>query len=312
MRGSDRADLRDRIEYQALRLLLVALGSGGPARSRRAGLALGSFAARCVPLRREVALENLRRAFPERDEVARRKLYRDMVRNLGVVLSDVARMAHRPREETLRTIALEHPEVFDEVLRAGKGGLLLSAHFGNWELFGAAARALGHPLTVLGARQRNPLVESLFSKIRGRFDIEAITVRGGLTPLVRALRRGRLVATLADQDGGPEGFFMEFLGRPASVQAGIFRLAARLGVPLVPGFSYREADGWRGIVQAPVFPRTAGDPDGIEAEARRLAAIYTARVEAEVRRRPDHWFWVHRRWRSRPGGNPQPSAAAGR
>jgi KDO2-lipid IV(A) lauroyltransferase len=128
----------------------------------------------------------------------------------------------------------------------------------------------------------------------------ALTVRGGLRPLVRTLREGRLVASLADQDGGPDGIFLPFLGRVASVQAGLFRLAARLGTPLVIGFCWWEDGRWRGRLDPPVFPGAAAGPSAVEAEARRLAARYTARVEEEVRRRPDHWFWVHRRWRTRP------------
>jgi KDO2-lipid IV(A) lauroyltransferase len=157
---------------------------------------------------------------------------------------------------------------------------------------------------VLGGRQRNPLVEDRFSRLRERRGLRTLVVGKSLRPLVETFAAGRCVATLADQDGGPDGFFVEFLGRPASVQAGLFRLIARRGIPLVLGFAERAVEGWRAVIHPPVLPAPASTADAAEAEARRLATLYTGRVEEAVRRRPDHWFWVHRRWKSRPRNGP--------
>ncbi len=268
----------------------------------RWGKRFGRFAARWIPLRREVALDNLRLAFPEKSEEERRAVYRGMLENLGLVLASFARFERETREPISETMRLVNPEAFAEAHRAGRGAILLSAHFGNWEALVSTVAAAGHPVTILGGRQRNPLVEELFARYRTRMGLGAITVGKSLKPILVALRRGDFVATLADQDGGPGGFFIDFLGRPASVQPGLFRLAARTGVPLVTGFAVREGDGWRGELQSPILPAPATSPEAVEAEARRLAAHYTALVETYVRRYPDHWFWVHRRWKTRPPG----------
>lgn len=293
-------DLNDRLEYAALSGLLAAFRAPGPDRARRWGRALGRFAARTVPLRKEVALENLARAFPEMSAAERERTYRGMMENLGAVLAGFARFGMRDPEPATRSFTVVNLDAAARAHAAGKGAVFLTAHYGNWEVFGAAVRASGYPVTVLGGRQRNPLVESLFARYRANVGLESLTVGESLKPLVRTLRGGAFVATLADQDGGRGGFFIDFLGRKASVQAGLFRLLVRTRVPLITGFAVRDGERWRGELQDPVWPEPAAGEAEVEAEARRMAALYLARVEEYVRRHPDHWFWVHRRWRTRP------------
>lgn len=306
MARHDVPDLRDRIEYGLFAGLLAFLRPGSLAASRGRGKGLGRFAARAAPVRRAVALENLRHAFPERDERWRRGVYREMCETMGATLAEFARFeGPGPLSEM---ITFENTAAVAAALERGRGALLISAHFGNWEVMGAGLAELGFPMTVLGARQRNPLVEDAFNRVRAARSVRSITVGKSLRPIVEALRGGHCVATLADQDGGRDGFFLDFLGRPASVQAGIFRLAARTGVPIVTGFAFREGGSLRGEIQDPLWPAAVRDPAAVGAEARRLAGIYTERVETAVRRHPGQWWWVHRRWRTRP----QPSPGEGR
>jgi KDO2-lipid IV(A) lauroyltransferase len=296
-------DLRDRLEYAAFAILLGVLRLPSRSGGRRLGRGLGRLVSRAVPIRREIALENLRKAFPEWSDKRGREVYRGMCENLGLTLAEFARFGKRPRENLASWIRVENAGAVDRALAAGKGVLLVTAHFGNWEVLAAALAVQGHRMTAVGARQRNPLVEALFTRYRQNAGLSNITVDKNLRPLLQALNEGACIATLADQDGGPGGFFLDFLGRPASVQAGLFRLLARRGTPMVTGFAVREREGWRGEFHDPVFPRSAEKGAPQEAEARRLAALYTARVEEYVRRHPDHWFWVHRRWHTRPPGN---------
>ncbi|HET9232850.1 MAG TPA: lysophospholipid acyltransferase family protein [Candidatus Eisenbacteria bacterium] len=285
-------DLQDRVEAVALTLLLGTLRLPG---GQWAGRQLGRFVSRWVPIRREVALINLRASFPEKSETECRAIYGRMCELLGITLAEFARFS-KPHALT-RRITIENVEAVDRALRAGKGALLVTAHFGNWEVLGGAVAARGYPMTAVGARQRNPLVEELFNRYRQNVGMVSINVDKNLKPLLQALHEGACVATLADQDGGPDGFFLPFLGRTASVQGGLFRLLARKGIPMVTGFSIREGDRWRGELQDPEFPEPSEDT---EREAARLAAVYAGRVESYVRRYPDHWFWLHRRWRTRP------------
>ena len=290
-------DIQDRLESAAFKALLAALRAPGRRGGRRVGRALGRWVARCVPVRRDVALANLEASFPERTRAERRDIYRGMCETMGITLAEFARFGSSRAEPLSSWIYLENRGAIDRALAPGKGALLVTAHFGNWEVLGAVMAEHGYPMTAVAARQRNPLVERLFTDYRENVGMASINVGKSFRPLLKALQEGACVATLADQDGGPQGFFLPFLGRPASVQAGLFRLLARRGTPMVTGFAIRDGDGWRGEIHEPEFPQPGSDP---EDEARRLATVYSARVEDYVRRYPDHWLWLHRRWRTRP------------
>ncbi|NNF06906.1 MAG: hypothetical protein HKN21_09105, partial [Candidatus Eisenbacteria bacterium] len=248
--------------------------------------------------------ENLRLAFPEKDAAWHLDIYKKMLQNMGGVLSEFARLTDPKRSKEL-LFELKNAKWIPETHALGRGGFLLSAHFGNWEGMGAIGADMGVPITVLGARQRNPLVEKMFSEYRASLGVEAITVRSGMRPLVQALKQGRLVTTLADQDGGRDGIFLDFFGRKASVQAGVFRLAARLQAPILVGFSTRVDEGWSGYLHPPLMPREAQGPEALEKEATRLAREYTQLVEQAVSAPPAHWFLVHRRWKTRPKNQPE-------
>jgi len=266
---------------------------------------------RFVPLRRGVALANLLAAFPDSTEKQRRAIYRSMCRSLGVVISDFARWPLMSASDFVEYVDIEGMENLERVRDRAGGTLMLTGHFGNWELTSAVVASLGIPVTVLGARHRNPVVERLFTDYRIASGVSELTLRQGLKPLVETLRRGDVVGSLADQDGGADGFFVDFLGRPASVQAGLFRLAARMKVPVLTCFTMRAGTRWRMVCEPP-FELEGIDPDRPEDVARGLATAYTRRLEARVREHPDHWFWVHRRWKTRPPGETGPDASSGR
>ena len=308
-------DLRDRLEYAGLAALLAAFRLGSRAAARRGGERLGRFVDRVAPLRREVALANLHAAFPDLSEAEQRGVYRRMLENLGVMLAEFARFKRRTPNPPAFPCAWTTPTPSPPRATRGRARCCSPRTSATGRVWGPAREPLGYPVTVLGARQRNPLVEELFARYRGRMGLSAITVGKSLKPILKALNSGAFVATLADQDGGPGGFFLDFLGRKASVQPGLFRLIARRGTPMVTGFSWREGEGWRGVFQEPIWPLPVSAEEEAEAEARRLAVLYTARVEEHVRRHPDHWFWVHRRWRTRPpdeAGPPEPGRRANR
>jgi KDO2-lipid IV(A) lauroyltransferase len=265
------------------------------------GRSLGRFLARFAKLRREVALANLAIAFPEQNLEARVAIYERMMAHFGTVLAEFARFT-RPGEDRYGRVTVENLESAWAGLEAGRGVILLTGHFGNWEAFAAQLAREGLPVTVLGGRQRNPLVEELINRYRARVGLEPLVVGKSLRPIVTALRGGACVASLVDQDGGPGGLFMPFFGRVASVQPGLFRLAARRSIPIVTGFSVREGSAWRARFAEPDWPEPVKGPEAAEAEARRLAARYLAALETHIRDRPDHWFWVHRRWKTRPPG----------
>ena len=269
---------------------LIALGRGA-----------GLFAFHVVGVRRAVTLANLRAAFGQgRDESQLRRLAARVYSNLGATLMEFCKL-HDSRPEQIRAlVTLEGREHLDACRAAGHGAVLTTGHFGNWELLGAALAANGYATSYLIKDQSNPWVNRLQNAIRRRGGIGVIRQGAAARELLYALRRREFVGILGDQDAGDAGLFLDFLGRRAAVARGVAFFAWRARVPIVPCHILRGPDGrHRAVFDAPI----PGDPGwDEEAAVRELTRAHTERLAAVIRAHPEHYFWVHRRWKTRPPG----------
>jgi KDO2-lipid IV(A) lauroyltransferase len=263
------------------------------------GRRLGDVAHLTLWSRRRIALDNLARAFPALDARGRARLARDASRHLGMMTIELARVLARPLEATLARIRLEGVEHLRAAMAAHGRALLLTAHLGNWELLTAANRLTGYPLSVVVRPLDAPWLDALAERLRGRTGVELIDKRGALRPVLDALRRGRMIGILMDQNTARrEGVFVEFFGRPASTSRSIALLAVRTQTPVVPVFARREADGRHVVVIHPALPMPpTNDPEAAVVE---LTARCTTAIERAVREAPEQWLWSHDRWRTRP------------
>ncbi len=263
------------------------------------GRRLGLTVYRLLPIRRSVVLENLRAAFgAERSEQEIRALARRFYGELGVTLLEFFSLWGLSREKIRRRVEIQGREHLDACRAQGQGAVLISGHFGNWELLGAAMVAYGYPTHYLIKSQANPYVDRMHNEIRRRAGIGVIRQGLSVRQLVYALRRGEFVGILSDQDAGRQGIFLPFLGRPAAVARGPAYMAWRTRVPLLVGVIFRGDDGrHRAEFTAPVYPDPSWDE---ETAVRELTRIQTERLEAFIRRHPEHYFWVHRRWKTQP------------
>lgn len=260
-----------------------------------AGAAAGTLAA-ALGLRRRVALANLALAFPERSAAERAAILAAHYRELGRVLAEYPRLPELSREGSPAIAALHGVEHLERARAAGRGAILMSGHYSNVELMAARLARL-HPMDVVTRRIRNPAVEAWLGARRRAAGLGVIASETGLRAIYAALRAGRFVAMLADQDARRHGIFVPFLGRPASTAPGPARIALATSVPIITGFVTRGADGRHTITVEPPLP--AGDPrDPLAVE--RLTALHVARLEHWVRQRPELWFWLHRRWKTAP------------
>ncbi len=264
----------------------------------RAGAGLGDLA-RSLGLRRRVAEANLARAFPERSAAERGAILVDHYRELGRVVSEYPRLAalvHAPDGEVVAGArGLEHLE---EVRAAGRGAILLTGHFGHFELLGAWL-GRGHPVDFVVKPMSNPRVEAMVARWRREAGVGLIPLGAGVRRVFAALKENRWVAMLADQDARRGGVFVPFFGVPSSTAAGPAEIALRAGAPIVMGFVTRRADGRHALDL--VRPLWSGDARGPEA-VRALTARHAAELEQWVRRHPAMWFWLHRRWKTPPPG----------
>ena len=181
----------------------------------------------------------------------------------------------------------------------GRGVIVFSAHYGNWELVAQQQALAGIPMDFIARPLDNPWLDDAFTRWRELSGNRVLGKHGALRGALKSLRAGRSLAILIDQNvRTPPRLFFEFFGRLASVTPTLGSFAARLDAPVVPVISYPKEDGGYRIVYFPPLERDSTlDPD---AETRRLSARATAIIEAWIRETPEHWLWLHDRWKSQP------------
>jgi KDO2-lipid IV(A) lauroyltransferase len=263
------------------------------------GRRLGDVLYAGLPRRRRIALANLGHAYPELPAAARRRLARHASQHLGMTLVEIPRLLAAPLESTLARIRLEGAEHLDAAMKAHGRALILTAHLGNWEILCASHRLTTYGLSVVVRPLDATWLNGVAVRLRRRTGVEVIDKRGALRPVLAALRRGRLVGILMDQNASRrEGVFVDFFGRPASTSRSIALLAVRTGAPIVPIFTYRDANGDHRVVIRPALDApSAPDADAAVVE---MTARCTAEVERAIRESPEQWLWSHDRWRTRP------------
>ncbi|MFZ1946986.1 MAG: lysophospholipid acyltransferase family protein [bacterium] len=295
---------RDRCEYLGTRVF-VALSRRLPLRVVLAlAWALGWLAFDVVRYRRRVALGNLERHLGAADGLPRgarssrafRRLGRESVRTFITGLAEFARLPLLGEawfQTRVSACGLDH---LDRALEAGRGAVLVTGHFGSWEVTGKVLVRLGYPVKYLVGAQRNRLVLSLMNRIRLQCGIGVIE-QHRLLAAVRALKANQFVAMLSDQDAGAGGVFVDFMGEPASTPRGAARLAILAGAPVIPGFIVTTGPGrHRVVIEPAIRPPGPADQDSVGD----LTRAYTRVIESYVRRYPGQWLWTHRRWKTRP------------
>lgn len=296
-----------RAEFAAYRAVAgIAARVGEPA-ALSVGAVIGGFVYRPLGIRRQVAEDNLRRAFPERDEAWVRRTALAAYRHLGREAVAMLRLPRLDRAEILRRVAIP-PAQLQALARAaarGRGVVIATGHFGSWEMAGATLAALGHRVTAIVKRIGNPLLDREIRATREAVGMRLIDRWDGSHAGLDALARGDVLAVVADQDARRRGIFVPFFGRPASTYRGAALMALRAGAPLFLGYARRGPDGYIGSVEE-VDASRDGPADVV---VHRLTAAFTARLEAAIREAPDQYFWQHRRWKTAPPEEPRDVAA---
>ena len=249
-----------------------------------------------LPGRRRLTLENIRLSLGREltsDEVAR--LGRRSFQHLGMNLIEACCYFLRPTDVMLSRVHLEGVEHLRSAAGQGRGILVLTAHYGNWELLAAAHGLSGLPLSIVIRPLDHPVLDELAARFRQRSGAELIVKRQAVREVLQALRRGRMVGILLDQNATrAEGVFVPFFGVPASTSKGLAVLALRTSAPVVPVFLRREPDGRHCLEAGPALEPPA-DGDVVA-----YTAAFNQVIEAAIRRAPEQWLWMHARWRTRP------------
>jgi KDO2-lipid IV(A) lauroyltransferase len=273
------------------------------------GAGLGRAWARLGGPRTQVARENLRIAFPDWSEAERHAVLVRSFENVGRSLAEFALLAKLGPEALRERVHIEGLEHLEAARAASKSGgiVAITGHFGSWEMLAAAMAAHGFPFVAVQRPRESPLLDAIVERYRRSGGAEFLARGDAARAALRALREGKAVAILYDQDAPrDEGVFVPFFGRLASTRDGPVRIALRTRVPVLPIFLHRVGTGSQHVAQfrAPIpMQRPEGDVEGaVRENARRM----TEAIEQEIIRAPDHWSWIHRRWKTQPPGEPRP------
>jgi KDO2-lipid IV(A) lauroyltransferase len=276
--------------------LYAALAHRDHDRAVAAGERLGDLA-HALGIRRAIAESQLALAFPALAPSERAAILREHYRELGRVMVEYGRLGALARSPVGGVMAAVHGlEHIEAASAGGRGVIMLSAHYSNFEMAGAwLARVC--PVDFVVRPLTNPLVEARIARERSAAGIGTISADDGVRAVYASLRANRMVGMLADQDARRHGLFIPFLGRPASTARGPARIALSTGAPIVMGRVVRRPDRRFELhLEPPLAAPAADDPDPV----RTLTARHVARLEAWVREAPAMWFWLHRRWKTAP------------
>jgi len=261
------------------------------AQAERIGERLGRMAYRVSKKHRNRAIENLTRAFPEKDAAEIRALAEGVLVHFGRTMADFMRAGARTKEEVLNSIEVEGLEHMDAAMKAGKGGLLIGAHFGNWERLAQATVLLGYPVSVIVRDANDPAMNELVEKLRASTGVGLISRGDAAVPTLKRLKRNEFVGLLPDQNS--DEIFVPFFGVPCGTVTGPAVLSLRSGAPLLPMYCVRTGPcRYRVWIEPPL----EADPGFEPVEG--LTRAINHSLEAAIRQYPEQYLWIHNRWKS--------------
>ena len=253
-----------------------------------------------IRTRKQVALTNLKQTFSgEKSEKELKQILRNNYRHFGRVLMEFARMPLFNRNNVLQQIPIHNIEYIEELINQQNGVLILTGHFGNWEYLAAALANIGPQLYCVFKQQKNLAVDNIIKQLRIDIGLLPLKVKGGAASgVIRALKQKEMALIVIDQDAGKKGKFIDFLGRPASTTDGAAAIAIRYNIPVILAFGIR---GKNGLIK--VFLHKFLDVNKLsDNEEGRIQFLkeYNKILEKYIRKYPEQWFWLHRRWKTRP------------
>ncbi len=298
--------LRYRVEYAAFRLVFGVLRALPVATAMRLAAAAAATVIRVAAPLRRIGLTNLAIAFPEKSEDERRAILVASYRNLGRMVAECAHLDELTAANVGTRVTVDDAPGYwvneMEPHLERQGVLVLTGHFGNWEMFAYAYGLLGHPVSLVHQTIKNPFVDRFVERMRSGGGTRLFRKQEAARAVLRALADRALVVLPLDQNQSRRaGIFVDFFGVPASTSAGLARIALRTGAPIYPAFLVR--DGTSPHHRIVFLPRVSiASMADRDSATRELTQRCTAILESMIRKHPDHWLWTHKRWRTRPLG----------
>jgi KDO2-lipid IV(A) lauroyltransferase len=288
--------IRYSLEYAAVRTVLVIINLLPYIIALLIGDLIGIVGFSVLRIRRKVTLDNFRKSLGDKySDREYAKIGSRAYRNIAKSMIEYGLLPSLKKRGLSKFLTIEGIEHFQKIKDQGCGAVMVTGHFGSWELMGAYLAESGWPIDYLVGEQHNLRVNKLMNDYRRIFGIGLIEMGVAARGVIKAVRAGRMVAMLSDQDAGSDGVIVEFFGRPASTPKGPAAFSIKTGAPLICGYIVREGKRQKIIIEPPIKLKPTGSKDE---DIGQLTQAYTSILEKYVREYPDHWFWPHRRWKS--------------
>jgi KDO2-lipid IV(A) lauroyltransferase len=293
-----------RLQYAPLAVLVRVIGILPRSVARGVGILLGRLAYYLHPRLKRVGFRNLQLAFPDKSAGERRKILKGVYTSLGRLLAEFCLFPYYTVRNSSQVAVYQGMENFEAAQQRGKGVLLLTAHFGGWEV-GSFFHALqGHPIRIVVRPLDNPYVDDLVTRYRTLHGNTLVGKQDFARGLLSAMRSNETVGILMDTNmTPPQGVFVPFFGTSACTASGVARMALHTGAAVVPAFTVWDAKVGKYRVQFDPALELVNTGDN-EADAVANTTLFNRVIEGYVRKYPDQWLWVHRRWKTRPPGEP--------
>jgi len=296
--------VRERLEYWLVLAVARVLGAMPRSLARLVSGGLAFLVYVLLVRLRRVGERNLQLALPALSSGEKKKILHGVYRSLGWQLVEFCRMARYTRANTRDLIRTEGLEHYLEAQARGKGVLIVTGHLGAWELSSFYHSLMGYPMGMVIRRLDNRQLDEYVNRIRCLHGNRVLHKDDFARGLLTAMRAGETVGILMDTNmTPPQGVFVDFFGRQACTASGLARVALKTGAAVLPGFMVWEPAEKKYVLHFGaelVFTRSEDHEADILAATQQCAAA----TEAWIRRYPDQWLWIHRRWKTRPAGEP--------
>jgi KDO2-lipid IV(A) lauroyltransferase len=266
---------------------------------RRCGVWLGRAVYLIDHSHRRTALENLKAAFPGRSERECQRLARGVFEHFGSVLLELLRFGRYSHQQMLAAVEFEGDDRAAAAYQQGRGVLFFTGHFGYWEMQAIVHALRSRPVSVLARPLDNPRLHAMLERTRTMTGNAVIYRQGAVRRMLQDLANNKGIAVLIDQHlHTPDVVYVDFFQRPAATTSALAALALRTGAAVIPVFALPLPGGrYRLVYEHPVTPPTEESPDAVREFTQRCTDV----LEMYVRRHPEQWLWMHRRWREVPG-----------
>lgn len=296
--------MRRKLEYAAAWPFIKILGILPRPLSRGFAIAIAQLVYLLHFRLRQVGMRNLAMVFPEKSLKERKLILRGEFTSLGRQLSELCQFPRYTRENIDEVVVYDGLENYERAYARGKGVLFVTAHFGGWELSAFAHSLHGHPVNIVMRPMDNPYLDCMLQRHRTMHGNKVVPKGDFVRGLLAAMKAGETVGILMDTNmTPPQGVFVDFFGIPACTASGLARIALRTDAAVVPGFTiWDERLGKYRLRFDPALEliRTGDLESDIIANTQQFTKV----IEDYVRAYPSQWLWVHRRWKTRPPGEP--------